>query len=419
MKFFLLFSAFNYLSVHAVDNAKAVDLDNGAEVVLDIVNPPDNSSTFNLKRNEKEYSVPMEVTAQVSVGAPDVHYIYIMDTSGSTISDDGACGTTLQCVEELFYKIHHEIRGDESAKVVSFIEFDTDANTILERFSPDNPDVGLALVSQNHTSDGDTYCNQAFEQASQLAKPNEKTVVIFAGDGLCNDDPRATLESLEKEGVIVHSIAVGDAVTCDGTSGWYYYDFTLEDLTTNDGQCFDIPDPNDTKDIVHNITLAQLSGFEMKIDGGNYEDIPLVDLSVDKLPQDHPTVVSYSKELKLEWGEHDICFRATGQDASDEKKIEDCRHVYIQDMPTAAPSVTPSEMPSMLPSVSPTKRPLLPSTSVGGILGIAVAVIAVIVAVWYVVRCKRNSKESDTGDNEMSNHDDGKPDDVIEVGVPV
>lgn len=431
MKSFIAMSAFHCLSVHAIDNLtnpfskKVAGLENGAEVILDVVSPQDNSSTFYLdSAGNQEYAVPFEVTAHVNVGAPDVHYIYIMDTSGSTEEFDGPCGTTLQCIEQLFYQIHHAIRGDESAKVISFIEFDDNATTVLERYDPDSVEIGLTIMDPSTMSDGGTACSKALYEAETLVEKGEKTVIIFAGDGMCNDNAESAVASVESKGVIVHTIAVGDNINCTKNNLDPWSNVTLSSLTTSDGKCFDVPDPNDASGIVHELTLATLSGFEIKIDDNDYEDVDMSDLSVDKLPQDHPILVSYSKMLDFEKGEHDICFRATGEDVSNTTQVEDCRRVSIQDMPSAAPSGLPSASPSKIPSAEPSDVPMSPAQGFGTVATIVVVVVIVVgFIIFRMIKHTRTLKEKDTnasGVPEMHGEPEGaKMGEVVETGIPI
>eukprot|EP00547_Thalassionema_nitzschioides_P007954 CAMPEP_0194201124 /NCGR_PEP_ID=MMETSP0156-20130528/1479_1 /TAXON_ID=33649 /ORGANISM="Thalassionema nitzschioides, Strain L26-B" /LENGTH=426 /DNA_ID=CAMNT_0038926239 /DNA_START=36 /DNA_END=1314 /DNA_ORIENTATION=+ len=405
MKIFTALSILHFFSAYAIDSnttnlssKKVADLENGAEVILDVVAPQGNSTTFYLESGNLEYLVPFGATAQISIGAADVHYIYIMDTSGSTEFDDGHCGTTLRCEQKLLYQVNNEIRNDESALAVSFIAFDDDATPIIKRSDPQGVDIGLSLMDQNITPGGGTACNEAFVEAEKLVKEGEKTVIIFSGDGMCDDDAQSALASVENKGAIVHTIAVGDNINCTGNTldSFTYYQYsgvTLGNLTTSEGRCFDIPDPNNATEVVQQITLATLSGFEIKIDGEDYKDIPFVDLS-DELPQDHPKVVTYAATLSLEEGEHNICFRATGQDVSGKVPIEDCRRVSIQDMTTVAPSDSPSEAPSEAPSDAPVSASTTKNLNTGAVVGILFAVIVVGLIAWVVI--KRNKKENKT-----------------------
>ena len=88
-------------------NARTVtDLSNGAVLAVDVSLPTANQ-TFEFPSFLKEsgidrMSIPIRGTTSVGRGEPDVSYIFIIDSSGSTLDYNGTCGTVLECEQDFF-----------------------------------------------------------------------------------------------------------------------------------------------------------------------------------------------------------------------------------------------------------------------------------------------------------------------------
>merc|ERR1712232_1170592 len=366
---------------------KAVDLKNGAVVVLDISSPADNKTNLFLEGNATTHSALLEANARVIMGAPDVHYIYVVDSSYSTYYYDGDCGKTLDCEQKFFYRLHREIENDKSARIISMIDFDSDANVLFENLEPSNADIGISILAGKAAPDGATCCDCALRKAEELTKKYaqsvNKTVVFFAGDGHCNsDDLEDVIQPLENAGVVVHTVAVGDEINCMASSDQDPNAFgtvkvPLSDLTVNGGECFDLADPNNVTDgLLKNMTRASLTKFEIKIDGGEYTD--LEDLSMDHpLPQEN-VPVKYSKAWDLAYGQHVSCFRATGEDPSGTAQVMDCRNLSIRMPITEAPT---SDAPTSDKQNAITRS----VNGTGKILGIFIAVVVILIAGMFVL----------------------------------
>jgi len=109
--------------------------------------------------------VPFGGNAFIGLGVPDVHYIYIMDTSGSTEDFDGDCGTVLQCMQAFFSNLHEAVEVGGSVELVSFIEFDWDATVVYSLQDPSDPTSLTDIYDPAIKSDGDTCCGCALEKA--------------------------------------------------------------------------------------------------------------------------------------------------------------------------------------------------------------------------------------------------------------
>ena len=308
---------------------KVITLSNGAELAVDLrpfdpvlYLPPGKNGTT---------SKAVHGTARVGHGGGDVHFIYILDTSGSTSDPDGECGTVLECMVAFFESLHQEIMDDGSAKFISFIEFDYDAHIVESLHHPSN------FTFEEQVSDDITVCSSALEKATEVINDPENTaetnIVVFASDGYCNGGYNLTeyADLLGATGAIVHSVAVGDAVDCNQTSYGSSYDRYLSEIPRNGGQCIDLETPEDHTDVVENITGSWLQSLEVRVDQAGFVKLDKGQTSKE-LPQEGVVSVSFRKDVEgLQEGKHEICVRATGRDSmGDEKEIENCLGVFVQ-----------------------------------------------------------------------------------------
>lgn len=227
-------------------NANTVALSNGATLSTGILSPLQSSNFSTGGSDTNRTQVPFVGTASVVPGPPDVTYIYVIDTSGSTSGDDdptdGGCGTILNCMQEFVYKFHQEAVSDGSAFMAAVINFDsyTSVTADLQLVSGMNEtEFNEAIFSG--VSSGGTSCHDALDVAADLVVDPRNTagstVVVFVGDGQCNgyDDTFSEGYALLNTSAIVHSVAVGPSVDCT---------LSLNDIPANGGRCESVPDPD-------------------------------------------------------------------------------------------------------------------------------------------------------------------------------
>lgn len=338
-------------------------LSNGAHLGVEILSPVlDWNVTLGPK--EASTSVTFKGTANVGKGTPDVAYIYVIDSSGSTTAYDGACGSTLECVQDFFLELTDQTVRTKSAKSIAVIDFDDHGWVRADWSDPSSVDIanGIQLLS----SDGGTACSHALEMTTLMVHQQKvagTTVVIFAGDGECNGGDNSAItvsenvtdaaDLLGDTGAIVHSLAIGDMVNCS-----IYND--LNEIPRNGGMCFSIPAPSDLDMIIDDIVGTVLVDVEVKVDGGKYKSLTPVETGGTTLPRDGTVEVDFATTIDLAEGSHEICIRATGSGFDKMNQIaeaEDCHTVEILPAPSASPSSVPSFSPSATPSSSPTSTP--------------------------------------------------------------
>ena len=312
---------------------KATDLSNGAQFSLNITNPPPGL--------EQAVDVPFEVqgSASIGLGEPDVAYIYIIDQSESTSSYDGPCGSVLDCVDAFFRNLNKEAISNGSAELAAVITFDDQAYLDAEFQDPTNIAIEEAINATEYSS-GFTNCTGALLKAAELVEdPSntaETTIVVFAGDGLCNIDDHylhwASMQ-LEKTGAIVHTVAVGDNVNCTVSE---YEENYMSDIPKNGGRCTSVADPHTLPDIIDDLIGTSLLSVELKVDESSYEKIDEGYLS-GALPQEGAIAVNFNMTVEgLAVGQHEICVRATGNDTlgGPPQQLEDCHTVIVMPEPT-------------------------------------------------------------------------------------
>lgn len=317
------------------------DLTNGLELNVNISGPVNNANL------PTAIGVPIQGSASVGKGEPDVSYIYIVDTSGSTNDADGDCGHVLDCVQDFFRGFHKEAVSEQgSAKLVSVINFDNKADVSASLMPPESPEIQDALSEENSLFGG-TYCADALRKATDLVQhPNNTagtTVVVFSGDGLCNNglevspevlnttELQEAIDGLNATGAVVHTVAVGKEVDCNVSQTGEANNFL--DIPRNGGECISIPGPDN-----HFVLIGvALKSLELQVDGGSYSNIENTFLN-RSLPRWGPISVDFNTSANgLRAGNHTICIRATGEDVlGGSAQIEDCHGFFMLEEPNSA-----------------------------------------------------------------------------------
>lgn len=306
-----------------VADQQMIDLSNGAVLSVNITSPQSNAS-FPLSQN-----VTLQGIASVGQGVPDVAYIYIIDTSSSTADEDGDCGTTLDCVQAFFLELHKEAISDGSAELAGVINFDDYAYVDAELQDPGSPTIQDAINAE--ISVGGTNCIAALEEAAKLvADPSNTagtTIVVLAGDGLCNEDPTDAAIALGATGAIVHTVAVGAEVSCKLVHNTTENSLGL--IPQNGGACTSVPNPKTLPNIIDDLIGTTLVSLELQVDGGDYSVIN--ETLSEALPQNGSISVNFTTVVEgLTEGNHTICVRATGEDSlGGSDQIVDCHEVFV------------------------------------------------------------------------------------------
>ena len=308
----------------------------------------------------------IEGTASIGQGHPDVAYIYVIDTSGSTGSDDGECGTVLDCVQDFFKEFHNATIQDGGAHYTAVINFNDFSDLQSSGFVDPNE---LELVQDSIDlgySSGGTDCYAALQEATRLAElaanMTETTVVVFAGDGECNEASFTVqnyADELGATGAIVHSVAVGDSVECGISQGFASNDLSL--IPQNGGRCTSVPDPHTLPTIIDDLIGAELTDLQVFVDGQDalsmMNNASSSVVLTDELPLAGAASLGFSMTLVadddnelidtmfLSPGAHQVCVQVTGNDTlGDSATVQECVDFVVSEEPSMAPSMAPSTM---------------------------------------------------------------------------
>lgn len=353
---------------------QATNLSGAAELAVYITSPPA-GFLYQLTGNKTSLdSVNITGRAHVGIGRSPNHggqkapstvtYIYIIDSSESTLDYDGPCGTVLQCVQDFFSQFHKEAAQHGAGKFAGVIDFDSHATVTAGLQSPFNPAIERAI--RRGSSDGGTSCSNALNAATTMVNDPmntaEKTIVLFAGDGLCNDyttEFDSALEDLSDTGATVHSIAIGDNVDCKQSKNSTLISSNhLSEIPKNGGRCFSVRDAHALPDIIDDLTMpgtivntigTTLLDLELQVDGGGYVNIDDIHGSED-LPVNGAVTISFSFPFSgaLDVGYHKICVRATGNDTlGANATIEDCHTISVSSQLATSPSAPQPNSPFM------------------------------------------------------------------------
>jgi len=293
-------------------------LKNGEAFTVDIERPESD--------NAYEANTPVQVKGQAGIGLqdPDVAFIYLIDSSGSTSDSDdydGICKTVLTCIQAFFAELHETV----DPTLAAVINFDDDARIDLNWTDSND---GIEAAFKNETSNGGTNCEAALTKALELLNDEANTAnhthVILATDGYCNEGSNSTVdweeatqaaaEALRVAGAIVHTVAVGGGTFCDNDPNSYNH---LDTIPQNGGSCRSVDDPTDLPDAIDELIGVSLENLEIKVDEGNYTAInnyTTINTTGSVLPQEGVGSIEanfYSEVPGVAPGKHTICVRAT------------------------------------------------------------------------------------------------------------
>ena len=289
-------------------------LKNGEAFTVDIERPESNSVY--------DVNTPVQVKGQAGIGLqePDVAFIYLIDSSGSTADPDdfdGNCTTVLTCIQAFFTELHEAV----DPTLAAVINFDDNAKVDLNWTDSND---GIEDAFKNETSDGGTNCEAALTLALELLNDEENTAnhthVILATDGLCNEGGNTTVdwkeatqaaaEALSIAGAIVHTVAVGNSTLCDNDPGSSPVNH-LATIPQNGGSCRSVDNPTDLPVEIDELIGTSLENLEIQVDKGNYTTI---NTTGSALPQQGVGSIqaNFDSEVNdLAPGTHTICIRAT------------------------------------------------------------------------------------------------------------
>jgi hypothetical protein len=300
-------------------------LDNGASLTATI-DTPSTGDTYLIPPPDTDIDIPVAGAGSIGEGAPNVHWTYVIDVSGSTA---GPCSSAniLQCEKDAVLNLNNQVVADGSALDVGVTVFGTsgaradmspDAGD-QDLSAPDSPNVATVVnsavigginqftarsVGQTTNFTAGLLAALGSVQASSAASKN----VVFLSDGISIDGGggfNAAVASMVAAGATIYSFAVGAGSSCTGGS-----DGTLQAMSdATGGTCTNVPDPADLPDIVQNVTDTEMTGMSLTVDANP----TAFDTLTQTPPFDGPGSSDFTATAAGQTpGTHEVCFTATG-----------------------------------------------------------------------------------------------------------
>ena len=322
---------------------------NGAQLSATIASPL-TGATFLVPPAATGVDVPISGNASIGEGAPNVHWTYVVDVSGSTGSGcGGAGGTVLDCEKQAVTNLNNDVDADGSALDVGLSVFsETGATADMTAAageqslaSPASADVdtvigsvvigGVGQFTAKSVGSGSTNFTAGLTaaltsvQASSAVSKN----VVFLSDGASNTGGggfNAAVAALDGAGATIFSFAVGAGSSCTaGSNG------TLQAMAdATGGTCTNVPDPANLPAIVKNVTDTELQSVSLSVDAA----ATAFDSIAPTPPVDGPVSTPFTATAANQPpGAHQVCVSATGtgpkSEPSSQQTVTQCETYYV------------------------------------------------------------------------------------------
>lgn len=333
----------------AAAGSSSTTLQNGAELTATI-DKPVTGDTFLIPPPATDIDVPIEGSASIGEGAPNVHWTYVIDVSGSTSRRCGtAGGTILDCEKKAVKNLNTAVVDDGSGLDVGLSVYGSSGasadmssaggDQVLN--SPGSADVvtvidsvrigGVNQFTAKGVGSGSTNFTAGLTSASNSVSASSATSknVVFLSDGRSNTGGggfSAAVTALKNQGATIYSFAVGSGSSCTGGN-----DGTLQAMANETGgTCTPVPNPADLPDIIQNVTDTQMTAVALTVDGNPVG----FDSNSNVPPFDGPdsTNVAATDAAQVP-GAHKACLTATGKGPKSDNSSKDtakvCETYYV------------------------------------------------------------------------------------------
>lgn len=355
-------AALALVAMPAVAGTNSTTLANGAALSVS-VSAPATGDTFLVPAGQTDVDVPVTGGASIGQGAPNVHWTYIIDVSGSTGAGCGSVGgTILDCEKQAVTNLNNVVDADGSALDVGlgvFGEGGASADMVAGGAdellaAPSDPGVdtvigsvvigGVGQFTNKNVGSGSTNFAAGLQAAlnSVSASLAASKNVVFLSDGASNAGTgfAAAVTALASAGATIYSFAVGAGASCGaGSVG------TLQEMAdATGGTCTGVPDPANLPSIVQNVTATELKSVSLTVDTVS----TAFDTITPTPPFDGPDSTAFTATAADQVpGEHQACATATGtgpkSDATSEQDVTQCETYYVFGF-ALAPSTATNEL---------------------------------------------------------------------------
>ena len=368
-------------STLVIAGSNSTTLPNGAALTVSITSPV-TSTEFEVPPGQPSIDVAVSGTASVGLGEPDATFTYVMDISGSTAGGGGTgCSPILDCEQEFLKALNQAVIDSGSADEAGLVVFATSAatadvspaggdqllvdpgapgaaplhlNTVIDStFSVPGGNGGVTQFTNKNVG-FETNCTAGLQSALTVvqASSNTTNVVVFVGDGLCDNTGggiaafNAAIAALAAEGAVVHTIAAGSGASCDDAEPGFEGGTLRAIATGTGGTCNERENPGDLPDIIPLLIGTSLDSLALSIDGNPPTAIPNSQISLP-LPQPGSVSVNYNTlAAGLTPGDHTLCVTATGSDVTGgTASVEQCETIHLLQL-SATPATATNELGS-------------------------------------------------------------------------
>ncbi len=337
------------IATSAAAGSNTTTLQNGAELTATI-STPSTGDTFLIPPPGTDIDVPIEGNASIGEGAPNVHWTYVVDVSGSAGAGCGLSGQTiLDCEKTAVTNLNADIAAGGSGLDVGLSVYGSSGATAdmngaggqQNLTTPGSPDVGTVINSvgigglgqftaMNVGSGATNFTaglNAALVSVSESAAVSKN--VVFLSDGESNQGGGgfdAAVAAHAAAGSTIYSFAVGSGSSCSsGNAG------TLDAMSAaTGGFCTFVGNPANLPDIIEDITATAMTALALTVDGA----VTAFDTNSNPPAFDGPDDTDVTATAAAQApGAHQACLTATGVGPKGDNSSEDsasvCETYYV------------------------------------------------------------------------------------------
>lgn len=169
---------------------------------------------------------------------------------------------------------------------------------------------------------------KALEVAAGSTMPNKIVAFVSDGEATAGTGIAGLLPSND---VVFFTFAVGSGSSCTSSSGGR--PSLLNISTASGGTCTNVPDPASLPDILPDLIGSKLLDVELWIDGMSHGSLATTP-SIPMGGLDGPATVTFSRDITLAAGTHEVCVIAHGSDVGGPGSVNQCQTIEVSFPPT-------------------------------------------------------------------------------------
>jgi trimeric autotransporter adhesin len=320
---------------------------------------------------ESSIQINSNIPSLLGIGEPEsvygkVTYIFLIDTSASTIKYQGQCGKrgftwehnkVLDCEIAAVEEIQKAVLQSGNVDLEGLAWFGTTGGKIDQLFAPwdQTPGKRDSLLVENARrliAEGVTNYEEGVKQACELARSpmndNPNTVVIMVSDGKPNrgqsvkDLIQNNCANAIFQNFAVTELADCNAIDTDGLGPGDAPDTLYQIGRYSGGSCTKVPDVTQLPFLLMSLEKTTWDGVKVFVNG--IEDFQAGINYKDSPGFQGPKETTYDATLNLGPGEWNVCLEATSSTSGIPERIESCTKINVVSLASTAPnfSVSPT-----------------------------------------------------------------------------